>query len=81
LFFNSEKLINVNSLHQRRVFLIHISKVHNRNTCFPYLQPGGISPPKKGRTKDDFYTFCSWVLTYTQYEQWKQDVSMAVLLC
>ncbi|XP_052220898.1 PHD finger protein 13-like isoform X2 [Dreissena polymorpha] len=33
----------------------------------------GMSPPKKGRTKADFYTFCSWVLTYTQYEQWKQD--------
>lgn len=37
------------------------------------FEPGGSPPPKKVRTKDDFYTFCSWVLTYTQYEQWKQD--------
>lgn len=33
----------------------------------------GVSPPKRVRTKDDFYKFCSWVLAYTRYEQWKQE--------
>ncbi|KAL3841682.1 hypothetical protein ACJMK2_019793 [Sinanodonta woodiana] len=31
------------------------------------------SSPKKGRTKKDFYAFCSWVLDYTQYEPPKQE--------
>lgn len=39
------------------------------------FQHTGSSPPKKKKTKEDFYAFCTMILEYTQYESNKHDVS------
>lgn len=34
----------------------------------------GNSPPKRKKTKEDFFTFCSMILEYTQYDAVRQEV-------
>lgn len=83
-FNETREWSKVNSVSKHCIMQIYVTSSFQmqcfKDKSFSYFQPGGISPPKKGRTKDDFYTFCSWVLSYTQYEQWKQDVSTVFLV-
>ena len=39
----------------------------------PEYEHTGSSPPKKKKTKEDFYAFCTMILEYTQYESHRRE--------
>ncbi|KAL5007196.1 hypothetical protein ScPMuIL_016002 [Solemya velum] len=44
-------------------------RTHNRHNS----EFHGNSPPKRKKTKEDFFTFCSMILEYTQYDALRQE--------